>query len=319
MNPLDLLYGARRRVARRRRWPGCSPARPAARALGVLRAVRGSAAPPRPPAAAGRWSTATPSSSPLAGARPSSAAPCSCRPPAWPGCSSPCSASSRWRIAWYAPRYHQPGRGTAPLPGRLQPGPARLPGRAGRRRHGDLPGRLGDHEPGVLPADPAPPAQRRLGPRRVLVPGPVRDRLPAGRGRVRDPVLEDARHRAGRDRRPGAPGRPAAGGPRPTCSPWPGSGSRPGSSRCTSGCPRRTRSRPPTGPAFLSGVVVKLGVYGIALFAFRLDPAGRGLARPGHDGRRGAHRRHRHPVRDARNATSSGSWPTPRSRTSGSS
>ena len=71
----------------------------------------------------------------------------------------------------------------------------------------------------------------------------------------------------------------AAGWLRPSCSPWPGSGSRPGSSRCTSGCPRRTRSRPPTGPAFLSGVVVKLGVYGIALFAFRLDP----VAGPGPD------------------------------------
>ena len=31
---------------------------------------------------------------------------------------------------------------------------------------------------------------------------------------------------------------------------------------------------PADGSAFLSGVVVKMGVYGIALFAFRLDPAG---------------------------------------------
>ena len=41
---------------------------------------------------------------------------------------------------------------------------------------------------------------------------------------------------------------------------------------------------PADGSAFLSGLVVKLGVYGIALFAFRLLPGGPGLAGHPHDG-----------------------------------
>ena len=53
---------------------------------------------------------------------------------------------------------------------------------------------------------------------------------------------------------------------------------------------------PAEGSAFLSGLVVKLGVYGIALFAFRLLPRA-GLARDPHHGRRGGHRRDRDPVR----------------------
>jgi len=57
---------------------------------------------------------------------------------------------------------------------------------------------------------------------------------------------------------------------------------------------------PADGSAFLSGVVVNLGAYGIALFAFQLDPvSGAWPGRPGHHGRRGGHRRYRHPVRPA--------------------
>ncbi len=54
---------------------------------------------------------------------------------------------------------------------------------------------------------------------------------------------------------------------------------------------------PADGSAFLSGLVVKLGVYGIALFAFRLLPLQPGLGGAAHHGRRGRHRRHRHPLR----------------------
>jgi hypothetical protein len=97
-------------------------------------------------------------------------------------------------IAWYAPRYHEPGRGTALYLAAYNPALLACLAVLTAGGNGHLPGRLGDHEPGVLPADPASPAQRRLGPRRVLVPGPVRDRLPAGRGGVRDPFLQDARH-----------------------------------------------------------------------------------------------------------------------------
>ena len=57
---------------------------------------------------------------------------------------------------------------------------------------------------------------------------------------------------------------------------------------------------PADGSAFLSGVVVKMGVYGIALFAFRLAPPAWRLARPGHHGRRGGDGGDRDPVRDGR-------------------
>ena len=75
---------------------------------------------------------------------------------------------------------------------------------------------------------------------------------------------------------------------------------------------------PADGSAFLSGLVVKLGIYGIALFAFRLLPEGRpgGESSPWPPGRS--------PPRSgsctrSMNAISSASWPIPRSRTSGSS
>ena len=87
------------------------------------------------------------------------------------------------------------------VPSRLQPGAACLPRRPGRRWHGHLPHRLGDDEPGLLSADSAAPARCARGARRVLVPGPVRGRVPAGRGRVRDPVVEDRFHDAGGHRR----------------------------------------------------------------------------------------------------------------------
>ena len=57
---------------------------------------------------------------------------------------------------------------------------------------------------------------------------------------------------------------------------------------------------PADGSAFLSGLVVKLGAYGIALFAFRLLPTGGRLAGAAHHGGRCGHRRHRHPLRAER-------------------
>ena len=57
---------------------------------------------------------------------------------------------------------------------------------------------------------------------------------------------------------------------------------------------------PADGSAFLSGLIVKLGVYGIALFAFRLLPAGPAWRGHAHHGRRGGHRGHRHPLRAQR-------------------
>ena len=84
------------------------------------------------------------------------------------------------------------------LPGGLQRGGAWLSRGADGGRHGHLPRRVGDHEPGLLPAHPPSSAVRAGGARRVLVPGPVRGRIPAGRGRVRDPVVEERLHDAGR-------------------------------------------------------------------------------------------------------------------------
>ena len=54
---------------------------------------------------------------------------------------------------------------------------------------------------------------------------------------------------------------------------------------------------PADGSAFLSGLIVKLGVYGIALFGVRAAARWAGLAGPPHDGRRRGHRGDRHPVR----------------------
>jgi hydrogenase-4 component B len=75
---------------------------------------------------------------------------------------------------------------------------------------------------------------------------------------------------------------------------------------------------PADGSAFLSGLVVKLGIYGIALFAFRLAPAGGawpGLVTMGI----GAPPPPSASCTRCGNVTSSGSWPTRRSRTPGSS
>ena len=78
------------------------------------------------------------------------------------------------------------------VPGRVQPRAGRLPGRARRGRGGHVPGRLGDDGAAVLPAHPAPSAPRRGGARRVLVPGPVRDRVRADHRGVRHPGHQDA-------------------------------------------------------------------------------------------------------------------------------
>ena len=204
------------------------------------------------------------------------------------------------------------------LPGGLQPGAARLPGRPDRGRHGDVPGGLGVDEPGVLPGHPAPPAQRRGGPRRVLVPGPVRDRLPADRGGVRDPVRQDPRHPAGRDGRPQPPG--AWRLARRRLPARPGRVRVQGRARPAARLAARSAPRRPGGrvrvPVRRRGQPRRLRHRPVRFLAAARR---RGVARPGHHGRRGGHRRHRHPVRDAGTRTSSGSWPIPRSRTPGSS
>ena len=135
-------------------------------------------------------------------------APCNCRPPAWPGCSSRCSASSPWRIALYAPRYHPPRAERActwPLTTwRCSPASASWP-----RVDGHLPGRLGVDEPALLSADSAAPAQDARRPAARSGSWPVRGRVPPGRGRVRDPVVARrfTRPSSSRHRRPRPPGR----------------------------------------------------------------------------------------------------------------
>jgi hypothetical protein len=120
-------------------------------------------------------------------------------------------------IALYAPRYHEPGRGTAVY---LAAYNLALLACLAVLAAGGMVTFLVAWETmslTLLPAHPAPGATRRRGPRRVLVPRPVRDRLPAGRGRVRDPPARRTPPAWTRSR-PARTWCPAAGEPPRTCS-----------------------------------------------------------------------------------------------------
>ena len=111
MNPLDLLYGAGGA------WlaaalAGCWPA-PGGPGSGPAAPCPPSAAPPRPPAAAGRWSTATPGSSPPAAGQTIVGGPLQLQATSLAGVFVALLGIVAVAIAWYAPRYHEPGRGTA--------------------------------------------------------------------------------------------------------------------------------------------------------------------------------------------------------------
>ncbi len=99
-------------------------------------------------------------------------------------------------IALYAPRYHQPARGTAIY---LAAYNLALLACLAVLAAGGMVTFLVAWETMSLACYLIilrHPRSRGVGPRRVLVPRPVRGRLPAGRGRVRDPRRQDQRHPA---------------------------------------------------------------------------------------------------------------------------
>ena len=287
-----------RRSLGRRRARRARPAGPPGRGSALAASCPGSAAPPRWPAACPRCCPATAGSS--RPADPSWSGHCSCRRPAWPECSPRCSASSRSRPRRLRPPLSPARPRDRGVPGRVQPRAAGQPGRAHLRRRGHLPRRLGDDVPARLPAHPAPPTARRGRRRRVLVPGPVRDRVRAHRRGVRDPRDQDRTQCSSTSIAARAHLVPGGWRDAAYLLALAGFGFKAGLVPLHVWLPEAHPVAPADGSAFLSGLVVKLGVYGIALFAFRLLPDGPAWRGPAHHGGRCAHRRDRDPVRAER-------------------